>query len=87
MQFAETVGLDLSKAWPTDLKTRAPQFDDFDLVVCLSAATFTHPPRLPFHTTALTWEVDASQGPEHAYRELTPQIRELMERLRGEQAG
>lgn len=87
VQFAETVGLDLSKAWPTDLKTRAPQFDDFDLVVCLSATTFAHLPRLPFHTTALTWEVDTSQGPEHAYRELTPQIRELMERLRGEQAG
>ncbi|MGC6487906.1 MAG: PhoU domain-containing protein [Planctomycetota bacterium] len=85
-RFAGTVGLDLSKAWPTDLKTRAEQFDDFDLVVCLTKATFEKLPRLPFHTTALTWEIDIDNSPELVYRQLTPQIRELMDRLRGEQA-
>ena len=85
-RFAETVGLDLSKAWPTDLKTRVEQFDDFDLVVCLNKQTFEHLPRLPFHTTALCWDVDTSNSPELVYREITPRIRELMDRLRGEQA-
>lgn len=86
-RFAGTVGLDLSKAWPTDLKTRAEQLDDFDLVVCLTQATREKLPRLPFHTTALTWEIDTDNSPELVYRQLTPQIRELMDRLRGEQAG
>ena len=86
-RFATTVGLDLSKAWPTDLRARAEKLDDFDLVVCLTATTFDHLPRLPFHTTALTWEIDTNNSPELVYRQLTPQIRELMDRLRGEQAG
>ena len=85
-RFAETVGLDLSKAWPTDLTTRAERFGDFDLVICLSKATFEQLPRLPFHTTAVTWDIDVSSSPELVYRELTPKIRELMDRLRGEQA-
>ena len=84
--FGGTVGIDLSKAWPTDLKTLTEQLDDYDLIVCLSQAAFDHLPRLPFHTTALSWELDTSQSPELVYRQLTPQIRELMERLRGEQA-
>lgn len=85
-RFAETVGLDLSKAWPTDLQARTPQLDDYDLAVCLTPQSFEKLPRLPFHTTALTWDIDTAASPELVYRQLTPQVRELMERLRGEQA-
>jgi hypothetical protein len=41
---------------------------------------------VPFHTIVLAWELDPAAGPEAVYRELTPRIRDLMERLRGEQA-
>jgi phosphate transport system protein len=85
-RFAETVGLHLSKAWPTDMQTRAPQLDDYDLVVCLTPESFDKLPRLPFHTTALSWDIDTSTSPELVYRQLTPYVRELMERLRGEHA-
>ena len=87
VKFAETVGLDLDKAWPTDLQARTPNFDDYDLVVCLTKAAFENLPRLPFHTTALQWDIDTSTSPELVYRQLTPHVRELMDRLRGEQAG
>ena len=81
------VGIDLDKAWPTDLQARTPNFDDYDLVVCLTKAAFENLPRLPFHTTALQWDIDTSTSPELVYRQLTPHVRELMDRLRGEQAG
>ena len=45
-----------------------------------------HLPHLPFHTTAITWNVEFGETPEAIYRQLTPRIRELMEQLRGEQA-
>lgn len=86
VRFAETVGLDLSKAWPTDLQARVPQLDDYDLVVCLSKQSFEKLPKLPFHTTALAWDIDTSNSPELVYRQITPCVRELMDRLRGEQA-
>ena len=85
-RFAETVGLDLSKAWPTDLQTRVPQLDDYDLVICLTPASYEPLPKLPFHTTALTWDIDTTVSPELVYRQITPKLRELMDRLRGEQA-
>lgn len=85
-RFAESVGLDLSTSWPTDLKTLVDQLDQFHLVVGLGADARAHLPHLPFHTTAITWNVEFGETPEAIYRQLTPRIRELMEQLRGEQA-
>ena len=86
LRFAQTVGLDLAKAWPTALATLQPQFDDYHLIVGLGRDCRTHVGKVPFHTVMLAWDVDAAAEPEVAYRQLTPRIRELMERLRGEQA-
>ncbi|MCK5941693.1 MAG: hypothetical protein KAI24_06980 [Planctomycetes bacterium] len=85
-RFAETVGLDLTKAWPTDLQSLATQLDDYDIVIGLTPQAREHFPKMPFHTVALTWDVDTSVSPELIYRQITPQVRELMEQLRGEQA-
>jgi phosphate transport system protein len=85
-RFSQTVGIDLAKAWPTPLSTLQPQFDDYHLIVGLQADARERVGKLPFHTTMLVWNVDAAAGPESVYRLLTPKIRELMERLRGEQA-
>lgn len=84
--FAETVGLDLSKAWPTDLATLHEQMDQFQLVIGLGVDARKNLPKLPFHTISLQWDVDTSAAPEACYRQFTPMIRELMEQLRGEQA-
>jgi phosphate transport system protein len=85
-RFATTVGLDITKAWPTALSTLQPQFDEYHLVIGLGRDTRAHVGKVPFHTTVLAWDVDAASDPEVVYRQLTPRIRELMERLRGEQA-
>lgn len=41
---------------------------------------------MPFHTTVVVWEIDVAATPEAVYRELTPRVRDLMERLRGDTA-
>jgi phosphate transport system protein len=86
LRFAQTVGLDLGKAWPTPLSTLQPQFDEYHLIIGLGLDCRAHIDKVPFHTTLLAWDVDPAAEPEVVYRQLTPRIRELMERLRGEQA-
>jgi len=84
-RFGQTVGVDLQKAWPTPLASLLPQLDDYQIVVGFGKEARDKVGRVPFHTTMLIW--DAPTGdPETAYRSLTPKVRELMERLRGEQA-
>jgi len=85
-RFAQTVGIDMAKAWPTPLATLLPQIDDYHLIIGLQAEARERVGKLPFHTTMLAWDIDVAAGPEAVYRQLTPRIRELMERLRGEQA-
>jgi phosphate transport system protein len=84
--FAQTVGIDLSKAWPTPLSTLVDQLDDYQLVVGLGEGSREKIGKVPFHTTVLVWPIDAAAGPEAVYRQLAPRVRELMELLRGEQA-
>jgi phosphate transport system protein len=86
LRFAQTVGLDLAKAWPTALATLQPQFDDYQLVIGLGTESRERVGKVPFHTVLLAWDLDPAAEPEVVYRQLTPRIRELMERLRGEQA-
>jgi phosphate transport system protein len=84
--FSQTVGLDLSKSWPTPLSTLVDQLDDYQLVVGLGEGAREKIGKVPFHTTVLVWPLDSSGGPEAVYRQLAPRVRELMELLRGEQA-
>lgn len=84
--FAQTVGIDLGKAWPTPLSTMQDQLDDYQLVIGLGEGSRESIGRVPFHTTVLVWPFDTAAGPEQVYRQLAPRVRELMELLRGEQA-
>jgi phosphate transport system protein len=86
VRFAQSVGIDLAKAWPTPLSTLREQLDDYQLVVGIGADARERIGKVPFHTTVLVWNLDTQAGPEAVYRQLTPRVRELMERLRGEQA-
>lgn len=87
MSFAETVGLDLSKAWPTEFAALTQRLDQFDLIITLGNGSNAQITKLPFHTTCIEWDLDLSAPPEEIYRALTPMIRTLIEQLRGEQAG
>lgn len=86
LRFAQTVGIDLAKAWPAPLASMQPQLDEYHLVIGLDRESRGKVGKLPFHTTMLVWDVDAKAGPEGVYRQLTPRLRQLMELLRGEQA-
>jgi len=85
-QFAAGVGLDLAKAWPTSIGTLRDQLDGYQLIVGLDRATREQLGKVPYHTTVLVWDLDRSGGAEAVYRQLTPRVRELMERLRGDEA-
>jgi phosphate transport system protein len=86
LRFSQTVGIDLAKAWPTPLSSLQPQFDDYHLVIGFGNKAREHIGKVPFHTIVLVWDIDSAAEPEQVYRQLTPRIRELLERLRGEQA-
>jgi protein-tyrosine-phosphatase len=83
---SKRMGLDLSKAWPTPLVTLQEQLDDFHLVIGLTKDARQQLGKVPFHTTVMAWDIDPTGGPEAVHQELAPRIRELMEKLRGEQA-
>lgn len=85
-RFGQTVGIDLSKAWPTPLSRLHEQLDDYQLVVGLSPDAREKIGKVPFHTTVVVWPLANTEDPEQTYREITPRVRALMERLRGEQA-
>jgi phosphate transport system protein len=85
-EFADSVGMDLSKAWPTDFGTMNEQLESYDLIIGLKSSVQERLPKLPFHTTALMWDIAPTGSPEETYRQMTPLIRDLMQRLRGDQA-
>ncbi|MFO1077524.1 MAG: PhoU domain-containing protein [Planctomycetota bacterium] len=86
VEFARTVGLDLTESWPTPLASLKEQFAEYQLVVGLGQGAREKIGPMPFHTTVLNWDLDPAAGPEAAYRQISPRVRDLMERLRGEQA-
>ncbi|MEC7725664.1 MAG: PhoU domain-containing protein [Planctomycetota bacterium] len=85
-EFAQSVGIDMARAWPVDFDSLREELTEFDLIIALEPSLRDSLGRLPFHTNMLTWSIDLGEGPEIVYRQLTPKIRELMELLRGEQA-
>jgi phosphate transport system protein len=86
VRFGQTIGLDLTKAWPSAIGALRDQMDEYHVVVGLCADARERLGKVPFHTTVLVWKVDASAGPEGVYREIAPRVRDLVEKLRGEQA-
>ncbi len=86
VQFAKRVGLDLGMVWPTPLSTFLDQLDEFHFIVGLHPDSRQRIGKVPFHTTLVVWDMGSTEDPEETYRRLTPLVRTLMEKLRGEQA-
>lgn len=86
VQFAKRVGLDLGMVWPTTLSTFLDQLDEFHFIVGLHPDSRQRIGKVPFHTTLVVWDMGSTEDPEETYRRLTPLVRTLMEKLRGEQA-
>ena len=84
--LAKKSGIDLSRAWPTELDTLRDQLDEFHVIIGLSPAAREKVGRVPFHTTLLIWDIDGKGSAEEVWRQASPKIRELLELLRGEKA-
>jgi phosphate transport system protein len=95
-QFLDRYGLDLSSRAPIPLDLAPQELANFHVIVSLQGPANSYISSIPFHTTYLEWDVgrppvnldeeETTQRYEEIYRELSCQIKELMELLRGEGA-
>lgn len=93
VRFMETHGFDLGGAGPSPLDLTPQELVDKHVIVSLQGPVKAYFPQLPFHTTALEWDVGSVPGNggqaerwEVLYRDIASRVRELMETLRGPNA-
>ena len=93
VSFLEKRGKNLENLKPTALdelteRTLSEQY----VIVSLDGEVSSYLPSIPFHSTALAWDLDpvsdtdGEQGFENLYRAISLQVKDLMETLRGEGA-
>ena len=90
--FLEERGHDLSQSVPRLLDETAGELEDYHVIVSLQGPVTDYLDEIPFHTVTLEWDVGEapcaggegqSARLETLYRELSLQLRDLVERLRG----
>jgi phosphate transport system protein len=96
VRFLQERGFDLSAARPKPLDLTHQELVDKHVIVSLQGPVKGYIPQIPFHTTAVEWEVgsvpdgednsETTQRLEAVYREIAVQVRDLIETLRGENA-
>lgn len=94
LEFLQTCGIDVESDEPTSLASLRRGLDAFDVIVSVEGPVKEHVAEIPFHTSALEWQLDTPQmaagsalAPEdyqEIYRAITHQVRDLMRALRGE---
>lgn len=94
--FMEAHGFDLSQTTPVGFDPSPEKIADYFVVVSLQGPVRGYVPKVPFHTSALTWDVGSPPNGlgesetrdrfEELYREIALHVRELVEQLRGEVA-
>ena len=96
VRFLGEHGLELSGTSPRPLELTHHQLFEKHVIVSLQGPVKNYVPELPFHTTALEWDVGSAPTAgddaentkrlEAMYRQIALQVRDLMETLRGEDA-
>ena len=96
VSFMESRGFDLTRARPRRLDSNPEKLAQYFVIVSLQGPVKAYIPDVPFHTSALTWDVGSeADGPSRApdqrwfediYREIGIQVRDLMDVLLGEAA-
>jgi len=90
--FLSQRGVDVGDTRPEGLPITHQEVAAQHVIVSLQGPVRAYYPAIPFHTSALEWDVgpvperDSPEALEPLYRELALKIRELMELLRGEGA-
>lgn len=95
--FLESCGIDVSGLETERLNTEQHALQHHDIVICLEQGVSQHVAQLPFHTTALTWDVDAALaasagagdegGHQAIYRYLNQEIDDLMDLVADRRSG
>ncbi len=95
VQFLEPRGLDIAAMKPKTLELVPDELAEFHVIVSLQGPIKSYIPEVPFHTTALEWDVgtaptgldeeQTNKRFEELYRDIALQVRDLMEILRGEE--
>ena len=85
LAYAESKGLDLSRAVPQAFEAIAARIPDVDIIVDLSGQARKNIPKVPFHTILLTWPLEDRGDPEAVCQQLLPRLNELMGRIHDEQ--
>ncbi len=86
VSFLEDHGIDLADASPTGLDLVHQELVEKHVIVSLQGPVKNYFPDIPFHTTAVEWDVGSIQDVEAAYRNISIQVRDLMQTLRGDEA-
>jgi phosphate transport system protein len=92
VEFLGKRGIDLGDKQPSTLDLTHRELADQHVIVSLQGPVLSYVSPVPFHTTALEWELGPApeagdeQRVEELYREIAVQIKDLMELLRGEGA-
>ena len=83
--FAEEKGFSMIGVEPRPLDSIQNTLHDYDIIIDLTGKARNHIPKVPFHTTLLSWPIPDRTEPEAVYRELAPRLSALVERLRGDE--
>jgi phosphate transport system protein len=94
LEFLDAHGHAVASITPRQLPATPADLADYDVIVGLKGDAMPHLVAIPFRTTLIHWVVGPGTEDveltdellETTYKELTTEIRELMETLRGEQA-
>ena len=94
--FMEGYGFDMSAMTPRAVAGELEHLDRYYLIVSLDGPVRSYVPSVPFHTSALAWDVgsveaetgdeETAQRLETLYRDLAVRIDDLMQVLRGGEA-
>ena len=94
-RFMENHGFDMSDARPKQLDASPAALSQHFVIVSLDGAIERYASQIPFHTSVLEWDVGArpdglegdalTQRMEELYREVSAQVRDLVELLTGEE--
>jgi phosphate transport system protein len=95
LEFLDAHGHAVDTITPLPMPATPTDLAEYDVIVGLKGAAMPHLGVIPFRTTLIHWDVGPGTEEveltdellETTYKELTTEIRELMETLRGEKAG
>lgn len=90
MDFLDSCGIDTQQLSVDRVRTGQHELQEFDIIVSLEGPVSDHIDEIPFHTSAIAWEVGSalteagSDSYEDLYRYLKQQVDELLDVLTGE---